>query len=191
MKDKLREIQQLYQYLQSIQVSVKTITHPEVVSCEESKKHYDMLGYDEEQYGLCKNIFIRDKKGKNFWLVIIDYRKKIDMEELREVLGTKRLGFATSDDLSRILGVQSGSVSLFSVINDRDSKVKVVIDEDLMRKPSLAFHPNYSGLTSFISARDALRFLMSMDNEYAILDVPSKESIIEEESMVKRLAYNS
>lgn len=190
MKEKLFEIQQLYQYLQSIGVRAKTITHPEVVSCEESKRYYDMQGYDEENYGLCKNILLRDKKGKSFWLVIVDYRKKIDLDGLREILGTKRLGFATKDDLSSTLGVKSGSVSLFSVYNDKESKVKVVLDEDLMYKETLAFHPNYSGLTSFITGGEALKFLDAVGSQYAILDVPSKESLLEE-AAVKRLACNS
>lgn len=193
MKEKLKDIKKLYEYLRLIGVSVNTIVHPEVLSCEESKVHYDSMGYDEKDYGLCKNIFIRDKKGKNFWLIIVDYRKRIDMGELKEVLKTsKRLGMATSNDLLDILGVESGSVSLFSVINDTDRRVKVIMDRSLMAKETLAFHPNYSGITSFINKDDAIKFLDTMGHEYDVLDVPTiVEETSMEESMFKGLVYHS
>jgi Ala-tRNA(Pro) deacylase len=179
MNNKLKRLKELYSYLQKISISVATISHPEVISCEESKSYYDALGYEEKQYGLCKNIFIRDKKGKNFWLIIIDHNKMIDMVELKEVLhSTRKIGFATSQNLENILGVEAGAVSLFSIFNDKEKRVKVIIDECLIDKDILAFHPNYRGLTSFISSQDAIKFLDSMSCTYSVLAVPSIEKIV-------------
>jgi Ala-tRNA(Pro) deacylase len=189
MKERLELVKALYQYLSSIDIDNNTICHPEVISCNESKIYYDEFGFDENQYGLCKNILLRDKKGKNFLLVIVDYRKMIDIDELRNVLGTKRLGLATHSDLQEILGVKPGSVSLFSIFNDKDKKVKVVLDEELMTKQLLAFHPNYSGLTSFIRSYDAIKFIDAMKSDYTIIDIPSRVNI-EEKAVIKQFACN-
>lgn len=175
MKEELKKVSLVYKSLKEMQIEVETIGHPIVKSCLESKEHYDKQGYSIKEYGLCKNLFIRDKKGKNFWLVIVDYLKEIDMSSLRTILGTSKLGPATNDNLADILAVESGSVSLFSVLNDKEMKVKVIIDNSLMTKKKLAFHPNYSGMTSFISKSDTIKFLEETKREYCLIDVPSKE----------------
>lgn len=185
MKEKLIKIKQVFEYLETHEILAKTISHPEVVNCEESKMHYDRYGLKEKDYGLCKNIVLRDKKGKSFWLIIIDYQKQIDLEEIKETLGcSKRIGFATENDLKEYLDTEPGSVSLFSVLCDTSKKVKVIIDKDLFQKPTLAFHPSYSGLTSFIKSEDAIKFLRLTSTDYSVSKVPS----IEPKQLMKKLS---
>lgn len=128
MKEKIEELKKIYKYLQDLEIRFKTISHPKVISCEESKKYYDLKGMDESKYSLCKNILIRDKKGKNFWLVILDFTKKLDLEMLRDYIGSSKLGLATIEDLDRLLKSKPGSVSLFSLFNDNDKKIKIIFD---------------------------------------------------------------
>lgn len=177
MKEKLVEVKRLLEYLRMIEISPILIEHDEVISCDDSKTIYDAKGYDEKYYGLAKNMLLRDKKGKNFWLVILDYKKSLDFEMLRETLGTgKKIGMATEEDLDRLLKSKRGSVSLFSLIYDVEHKVRVIIDEDLISKDYLAFHPNDNTKTAFIRNSDALDFLDSLGVKFQITsDLASEE----------------
>lgn len=191
MKDKLIQTREVFKCLEELEIPVKLITHPEVISCSESKICYDEQGIDETKYGLCKNILLRDKKGKTFWLLITDYKKQIDLLKLKDVLNeSKRIGFATQDDLMTYLGTESGSVSLFSIINDKIGKVKVIIDEDLFDRPKLAFHPNYNGMTVFIKKEDTFKFLEANNNDYEFLKIPVKTIVQEEPKKLLKTKLN-
>jgi Ala-tRNA(Pro) deacylase len=187
MKEKLMQVKEVYETLKALDIKVESISHPEVKKCEQSKLYYDKAGYDTSKYGLCKNIFIRDKKGKKFWLVILDYCSDIDMDILRSDLESSKLGPATKENLSEILGVESGSVSLFSILNDKAKKVEVIIDRKLIEKEKLAFHPNYSGITTFISKSDAVKFLEASETKYKLMDIPTKKCEEQEYSDIKVL----
>jgi Ala-tRNA(Pro) deacylase len=175
MKEKLESIRELYTLLKSKEIFVETIPHPKVTSCDDSRRYYEELGYNLTEYSLCKNLFIRDKRGKKFWLVIVDYQKRVDMILLRAMLGTSKLGPATIANLLDILDVEKGSVSIFSLINDKQRKVNVILDEELKYKNKLAFHPNYNGLTCFIKSNDVVKFLSEMKINYQFVNIPFHE----------------
>lgn len=176
MKEKLIKVREVYKTLAEMGIFVETIEHPEIIKCEQSKYYYDKAGYDIKDYALCKNIVVRDKKGKKFWLVIVDYQSEIDMEQLRLILGSSKLGTATTANLEELLDTVPGSVSLFSIIADKEKKVEVILDSSVLDKGKLAFHPNYSGLTSFISSEDVAKFLEYSKSKYCFMDVPKKIS---------------
>jgi Ala-tRNA(Pro) deacylase len=169
MKEKLVEVRELLKYLRMIGIYPTMLEHDEVISCDDSKKIYDLKGYDEKYYGLAKNMLLRDKKGKKFWLVILDYKKPLDFELLRETIGLgKKIGMATEEDLERLLKTKRGSVSLLNLIYDVEHQVRVIIDEDLISKDYLAFHPNDNTKTVFIRNSDVFEFLDSLGVKYQI-----------------------
>ena len=57
------------------------------------------------------------------------------------------------------LGIEPGSVTPFSVINDADQSVTVVLDEEMLAREPLNFHPLVNDRTTAIRPDDLLRFL--------------------------------
>ena len=57
--------------------------------------------------------------------------------------------------LEKLLGVKAGAVNLFSIINDKESKVKLVLDKRLLEEFDLVgFHPMVNSHTTAIKKED-------------------------------------
>ena len=77
------------------------------------------------------NLFLADKKKKeNMWLVCASHDTKIDMKLLTKKFGcgSGNLRGGGAEVMEATLGVKAGAVNLFSVINDKENKINLVID---------------------------------------------------------------
>jgi len=120
-----------------------------------------------------KNLFVKDKKGKIFLITAKD-ETQIDLKRTHEAIGASgRLSFCTAEQLWLYLGVEPGSVTPFGVVNDRDCKVRVVLDAVLMSFERVNFHPLVNSMTTGLSRADLLRFLIATGHEPVILDLPA------------------
>lgn len=106
----------------------------------------------------CRNLFLRDKREKMF-LVVAANETKIDLKKLQNLLGCDRLSFGSTDRLWRVLGVRPGSVCPFSVINDRDRAVTVILDAAMMAGARINYHPLDNTMTIGLTPGDLLKFL--------------------------------
>ena len=91
----------------------------------------DRLGLPQKGT-LCKNLFLRDAKGKRHFLVTCDEKKTVDLKALGRTLGAGNLSFASEERLEKYLGLKQGSVSPFGLMNDTDHAVEFFIDKDLI-----------------------------------------------------------
>ena len=51
-----------------------------------------------------KNLFIRDDKKKNYYLITVSGKKKVDLSVFREKYNTRRLSFASEKDYGKRVG---------------------------------------------------------------------------------------
>lgn len=108
---------------------------------------------------LCKNLFLRNKKGNHHYLVIAEHRRPVDLKALAKLLRDDRLSFASDERLHRHLGVTPGAVSPFGLIHDEARAVMVIVDEGLREAEYLSFHPNVNTSTLTISGAAFRTFL--------------------------------
>jgi len=106
-----------------------------------------------------KNLFLRDKKGKRYFLLIFDDLKSVDLKSLALRIGVTRLSLASPARLMEILGVEPGAVSLLALINDPDHKVNVLMDQDIWESDAIQCHPLINTSTFVISMKDIKRYL--------------------------------
>ena len=144
---------QLLARLEALGIASHTIDHDAVFTVEEAKA---LRG--ELPGGHIKNLFLRNKK-EEMWLVVAEEDKRIDLKALGELLGAGKLSFGSADRLMTYLGVLPGAVTPFSIINDRQGQVKVVLDQDLLDKTPVNCHPLVNTKTTALSPQDLLRFL--------------------------------
>jgi Ala-tRNA(Pro) deacylase len=145
--------QQLLCYLDDLGIAHATIDHPPVYTVEEAKRLRGTLPGAN-----CKSLFLKNKKGQ-MWLVVVAEDQRVDLERLADVLGSKRLSFASPQRLAEHLGVVPGAVSPLAVINDTAGDVTVVVAADVLSHERLNFHPLVNHQTTAISAAGFLRFL--------------------------------
>jgi len=156
---------ELLEKLSSLGIQVKTVEHAPLFTVEESRKlRGDIPGVHS------KNLFLKCKKG-NFWLVVARESAQINLKRLHTIIGSGRLSFGKPDLLMEVLGVPPGSVTPFSLINDHELRVSVVLDAVMMDHDLLNFHPLVNNATSAISRDDLLKFIADCGHEPAILPV--------------------
>ena len=116
----------VYQFLADHHIDYQRHDHPPVFTVAAAKT---------------KNLFLRDKKGKRHFLVVVPAQKRVDIKALGAVIGAGRLTFGSPDRLKRYLGVDPGSVTILALIRDADHAVEVVFDKILGQEKAFQFHP--------------------------------------------------
>lgn len=58
-----------------------------------------------------KNLFVRDDKKRNYYLITVRGDKRVDLKEFRHKYGTRALSFASENDLMQVLGLIPGAVT--------------------------------------------------------------------------------
>lgn len=155
----------------------RCIKHKIVKGCDDSNLYYKRFEeYLENTYTICKNLLVQERKGeKRKFLIITDSRKKVNLSDLKDQIETKKLGFVGEEDMKRLLHTTPGNVSLFNVISDKAKKVNIIIDEELLFKDSLAFHPLYNEMSVFLKPKECLKFLATIDRTATILPISEKQ----------------
>ena len=87
-----------------------------------------------------KNIFVRDDKKLNYYLITIKGDKKVDLKQFRKNFNTRNLSFASAEDLMSILKLIPGSVSPLGILNDEKIKVRFFIDKFFFQRHRLFCH---------------------------------------------------
>ena len=156
---------QIIKLLEDRGVDFEVYEHEPITSVEESKQ----LGLPHEGAGT-KNFFLRDKKKRNYFIIVTKEDKPVDLKHVREILGTSALSFANEDELDRMLHVISGAVGPFGALNDAEHKVKVYIDAEY-REGLMDAHPNDNGATMFLKADDVIRVLRENGTEVDYIEL--------------------
>lgn len=150
--------QRVYDALEQLKIKYEVVEHEPVHTMEDM----DRLGLPQKGT-LCKNLFLRDAKGKRHFLVTCDEKKTVALKTLGRQLGAGNLSFASEDRLEKYLGLKQGSVSPFGLMNDTEHAVEFFIDKDLSRCKSLGIHPLENTATVFLSFKDLDKFLWNLD----------------------------
>lgn len=145
--------QELFAFLDQLGVEHGTMTHPPIFTVEEGRAWHDKIP------GLhCKSLFLKDRKDK-IWLVVMPGDKRADLNRLEKTVQAARLSFGTPELLFEVLGLTPGSVTPFGLINDATRRVTVVIDQDLLKRESVNFHPLHNAASTTLRSADLMRFI--------------------------------
>ena len=148
----------LEEVLKKLNIKYQEVSHHAVYTVEEAqfiKKMIKGVG--------CKNLFLRNKN--NYFLVVLQDDKILDIKGLSKILNVNKLSFA--NDMEAIINLKAGNCSPFGIINDKENKVKLVIDKDLTNN-YLLFHPNRNTATISIYYDDLIKFIKYLDHDYIL-----------------------
>ncbi|MBO6561647.1 MAG: prolyl-tRNA synthetase associated domain-containing protein [Nisaea sp.] len=160
-----RTPEQLLAHLDATGVAYDLHRHPPLFTVEDSKA---LRG--ELPGGHCKNLFLRDRKGK-MWLLVTLEDRPIDLKQLGAAFGGARLSFGSADRLMTYLGVIPGAVSPFALINDTGREVNVVLDKEMLEFDPLNYHPLSNEMTIAVSPAGLQAFLADLGYAPEILDL--------------------
>ena len=60
---------------------------------------------------IAKNLFLRDDKKRQYYLLVVRNEYRVNLKELKLILKSRPLSFASEEDLNRYLSLKSGAVT--------------------------------------------------------------------------------
>lgn len=151
----------LYELLNELGIEFEYLEHPEAPTIEIAKKYW--AGHDAKH---CKNLFFRNHKGNQHYLVLLDCDADMDIHSIEKELHQGKLSFASPERMMKYLGVKPGSVTPFGLINDENHHVIVFIDETLQKAERVSFHPCINTASLIIKREDLIRFIDNQQNSW-------------------------
>lgn len=123
-----------------------------------------------------KNLFVRDDKKRNYYLITVKGDKRVDLKAFRRAHGTRPLTFASADDLAAILGLIPGAVTPLGLLNDAEHRVTLYLDEDFFAEPGLiGVHPNDNTATVWLKTPDLVELLRAHSCAVETVDLSAGE----------------
>lgn len=152
--------------IQELEMKYEIVEHGPVYTMEDMEKLDSNIFKGAK---LCKNLFLRDAKGKRHFLVIVPEEKRVNLSNLSEIIGSSKLSFASPERLKKYLGAEQGCVSPLSVIYDKGVEVEVFIDKQLEKEKIVAVHPNDNAYSVLITLQNIIKYIKENGNEVQII----------------------
>ena len=132
-----REIR-AYAFLDRLGISFDRTDHPDrpATSMEVCAEVDAILGVH-----ICKNLFLCNRQKTSFYLLIMPGDKPFRTKELSGQMGVSRLSFGDESHMEQLLDLHPGSVSVLGLMNDKERRVQLVIDRDVLKEETFGCHP--------------------------------------------------
>ena len=154
--------QEIYDFLKNHKIHFEVTEHPALFSMDDACDI--VFPYPECD---AKNLFVRDDKKRNYYLITVKGSKRVDLNDFRLKHNTRRLSFASAEDLKAFLKLTPGSVTPFGLLNDEKRAVFFFIDEEFKNEPCfMGIHPNDNTATVWINVYDLLEIIKEHGNEF-------------------------
>ena len=159
--------QEIYDFIKSRNIWYEVTRHEAVFNMEDLSK-VEVL-YPEYD---AKNLFVRDDKKRNYYLITVKGNKRVDLKKFRTNNGTRPLSFASEQDLMNILNLIAGSVTPLGLLNDKELKVTFYLDKDFLKdKQIIGIHPNDNTATLWLKVTDLIDMIKEHGNQVNIVEL--------------------
>ncbi|WP_277285100.1 prolyl-tRNA synthetase associated domain-containing protein [Sneathia sanguinegens] len=152
--------------LNKLKIEFQLIEHEPALTTEQADKFIEGI-----EGVRTKTMFLTNRKKKNFYLVIMDDIKRLDMDKFKEITEEKQIKMASAESLAEKMKLAPGVVSPFGLLNNNDKDIKVYIDKDIVNEDRMSFHPNTNEKTIFIKTKDLFKFLNSINYELKVIEL--------------------
>ncbi|MDU7649698.1 MAG: prolyl-tRNA synthetase associated domain-containing protein [Anaerococcus vaginalis] len=152
--------------LNELEIDFKIVDHPPATTTELADKYIE--GHDGVR---TKSMFLTDRKKKNFYLVILDDYKRLDMDRFKDIVGEKKVKMASENSLMEKMKLPAGTVSPFGLLNNEDHDIKFFMDKEIVDEEIMTFHPNINEKTLFLKTKDLFKYLDNIGYEVNIIEL--------------------
>ena len=150
--------QEIYNTLDRLDIDYTCLEHPPIMTMEEGMTIAQKLGVSP-----CKNLFLVNKQ-KEYFLLLLSGNKKLSAKSIAKQIGSSHLSFASDEDMKTLLFTTPGAVSMLGLIYDRENKVKLLIDKDVIQADYIGCHPCENTCSLKIRTKDILEVLLPAIN---------------------------
>ena len=157
-----------YDFLDSLGVAYDRIDHEAAFTMEVCEEIDKVLGGKT-----CKNLFLCNRQKTAFYLLLMPGDKPFKTKDLSQQVGSSRLSFGTEEDLLDILNLTPGSVTILGLMYDKEHKVKLLVDEEVLEDEFFGCHPCINTSSIKIKTSDVFeKVIPAFDKGYIKVALP-------------------
>lgn len=166
-KGRLLKEMAVYELLEKLEIPYLRVDHEAAATVDDCHGVDEALGIH-----ICKNLFLCNRQKTDFYLLMMPGLKKFKTKELSAQLGVARLSFAEAEYMEEFLDITPGSVSVMGLMNDKEHRVRLLIDRDLLQEEFVGCHPCVNTSSLKLRMKDVLeKFLPCVGHAYTAVDL--------------------
>lgn len=170
-KGRLLKEMAVYELLEELEIPYLRVDHEAAATVDDCQGVDEALGIH-----ICKNLFLCNRQKTDFYLLMMPGLKKFKTKELSAQLGVARLSFAEAEYMEEFLNITPGSVSVMGLMNDKEHRVRLLIDRELLQDEYVGCHPCVNTSSLKLRMRDILeKFLPCVGHAYTAVDLAGEQ----------------
>ena len=165
----------VYSFMKENNIPVYGIDHDNADTMEICREIEGKLGAD-----ICKNLFLCNAQATTFYLLLMPGKKAFKTKFLSKQINSSRLSFGSAENMEKYLDITPGSVSVLGLMNDKEKKVSLLIDKDLLSLDFVGVHPCVNTSTLRLSLDELInKVIPALGRTYTVVDLPDPNELIE------------
>ncbi len=152
----------VYDLLDSLGIEYSRIDHEPAMTMEVCEEIDRIL-----EATICKNLFLCNRQETEFYLLMMPGDKPFKTKDLSAQIGSARLSFAKSEYMEEFLDITPGSVSVLGLMNDKNKRVKLLIESDVFNGEYIGCHPCINTSSLRIKTQDLVeKIIPAMGHDF-------------------------
>ena len=152
--------------LDDLEIDYEMIHHPVAHTTELADKYIE--GIDGVR---TKTLLLTNRKKTQYYMLIMDDEKRLDLKKFAEIVETGRIQFANDEGLMKKIGLPAGLVSVFGLEFNEEKDIKVYYDREIVDEERQSFHPHDNTKTIFLSTEGTFKYIESLGLEVQVIDL--------------------
>ena len=161
-----------YDLLDRLGVEFQRIDHEPTMTmeaCAEVDKVLDAT--------ICKNLLLCNRQCTDFYMLMIVGNKHFKTSIFSKQIGASRLSFAAPEYMEQFLDITPGSLSVLGLMNDKEHRVRLVIDEDVLKGEFFGCHPCINTSSLRLKTSDLLeKIIPAMDHSPTFVKIETPDA---------------
>ena len=149
IEERLPKEARVYAFLDSLGIEYDRVDHEPAMTMEACEEVDKALGAV-----MCKNLFLSNRQETVFYLLLIPGDKPFKTKDLSSQLGVARLSFGRAEFMEEYLDITPGSLTVLGLMNDKENRVQLLIDEDVLSAELIGCHPCVNTSSLSIKVKD-------------------------------------
>ncbi len=158
----------VYDFLDKLEIAYTRVDHEPAMTMEACQAVDEALGT-----AMCKNLFLCNRQQTDFYILLMPGDKVFKTKDLSAQLGVSRLSFASGEFMEEFLDITPGSLSVLGLMNDKDHRVRLVIDGPVLDSEYIGVHPCINTSSLRLKTSDLLKKIIpAMGHEPTVVNLP-------------------
>ena len=169
--DRLAKEIRCYDLLDSLGIDYHRIDHEEANTMEVCRQIDVAL-----QATICKNLLLCNRQCTSFYMLMMPGDKVFKTKDLSAQIGSSRLSFASGEHMQQLVDITPGSLSVLGLMNDKENRVQLLMDEDVLKGEYIGMHPCINTSSLRMKTKDLMETVLpAMGHGAQVVTLPVYE----------------